>query len=169
MVTAIFLDEARWAEVSEGRQQEWRLAIRELLDDHLFRLDQSPLVMRVSWDDKAVRLRWEALEEGVVADLSIDRTQLDPWMRDYVDICQKLSALDAKQTSLAELTALDQSKRDAHDLAAREIATALDAVGPTLDTTRRIFTLLVVLLVDTTRLAALQRPHGAEVIGRYGA
>lgn len=169
MVTAIFLDEARWAGVSEERQQEWRLAIRELLDDHLFRLDKSPLVMRVSWADDAVRLRWEALDEGTVADISLDRALLDPRMREYVEICRQLSALDARKAGLIELTALDQAKRDAHDLAARELVTALGPVGPTQDTARRIFTLLVVLLVDTTRMIVLQRPHGADVIGRYGA
>jgi uncharacterized protein (UPF0262 family) len=167
VVTAILLDEARWAGVPDERRQEWRLAIRELIDEQLFRIEQSPVVMRVAWDDDEVRLRWEALDEGLVAAVTLGRAELDRQINDYVEICRKLSALDAEAAGLVEVAALDQAKRDAHDLAARAIVTALDVVGPTHGTARLIFTMLVVLLVDTTKLSVLQRPHGEGVISRY--
>lgn len=167
VITAILLDDARWAEVPDARRQEWRLAIRELLDEHLFRIEESPLVMRVSWNDAAITMRWEALEKGAIAEAVIDRATLDAQTREYLEICRKLSALEGQSARIGDVAALDQAKRDAHDLAAKELLRVLDAVGPTHDTARRIFTLLVVLLTDTTTLSALQRPHGTNVVARY--
>ena len=161
------METALWASVPEERRQEWRLAIRELIDDHLFRVEQSPLLLRVSWDEAVVRLRFETVPGEIVADIAVPRVRLDHQMQLYVAICRQLSALDARQASLAEVAALDQAKRDTHDQCARDLLGDLDAVGPTHDTARRVFTLLVVLLVDTTRLSALQRPHGSDVSARY--
>ena len=102
-----------------------------------------------------------------MADVKIDRARLDQQMATYVDVCRQMSALDATSTPIGALATLDQAKRDAHDLAARDLLRDLDAVGPTHDTARRVFTLLVVLLVDTTKLSALRRPHGSDVVARY--
>lgn len=167
MLTAILVDSTRWEGVPEERRQEWRLAIRELIDDHLLRVEASPLALRVGWDSATVRLCFEALSEGIVADIHVDRARLEQQMRAYVDVCRQLSALDARQASVAEVSALDQAKRDVHDNAARDLLRDLDAVGPSHDTARRLFTLLVVLLVDTTQLSVLQRPHGSDVVSRY--
>ena len=167
MVTDILLETALWASVPEERRQEWRLAIRELIDDHLFRVEQSPLLLRVSWDEQAVTLRFETVPGEVVAEVKLDRARLGQQMATYVDACKQLAALEANHASVVEIGVLDQAKRDAHDLAARDLLSDLDPVGPTHDTARRIFTLLVVLLVDTTKLSTLQRPHSSDVIARY--
>lgn len=167
MVTTILLDDARWAGVPEERRQEWRLAIRELLDDHLFRLDEGPVVLRLDWTEEQVTLTWESMSRGVVCTATLARATVEPLVNEYVEVCRRMVALEAQQASVSEVTQLDQAKRDVHDRAAREIQRQLDAAGPTHDTARRIFTLLVVLFIDTTRLSVLRRPHGEGVVARF--
>lgn len=170
MLTDILIETSRWVSIPEERRQEWRLAIRELLDEHLFRVEQSPLLLRVIWDDTLVQLRFETAPGDVVADIQIPRAErLDRQLREYIDTCKGLSSLEDRRASLQEISSIDQSKRDAHDLAARDLSRDLAPVGPTHDTARRLFTLLVVLLVDTTQIGALRRPHGSDVIQRYSS
>ncbi len=160
MLTAILLDDAAWTQVGEARHQEWRLAIREILDEHVFRVDHDRWLLRLSWTDAALSVRCESPAAGVFAEVSVPRGELDPLVRDYAEICRELSTLDAGPVDTKKLTVLDQAKRDAHDTAGKLLARHLDAVGPTHDTARKLFTLLVVLWVDTTQLSILLRPHG---------
>lgn len=167
MLTDILIDTSRWTSIPENRRQEWRLAIRELLEDHLLRVKDSPLLLRVSWDDSSVQLCFETVPGTAVADIKIVRKEgLDHWIDTYADACRKLSSLEEHGADFHQIGTLDQAKRDAHDLAARDLLQYLAPVGPTHDTARRIFTLLVVLLMDTTQINALRRPHGTEVTHR---
>lgn len=170
MLTDVLIETARWAGVPEARRQEWRLAIRELLEEHLFRVEASSLILRVSWGDEAVTLHFETGPGELVAAVDLPRAGgLDPWIEGYLDTCRRLSSLEGSGASVLEIGRLDQAKRDAHDQAARELLAALTAVGPTHDTARRLFTLLVVLLADTTAIASLHRPHGPGVVVRLSS
>lgn len=157
MLTAILLEDHAWEKVAEPRRQEWRLAIRELLDDHVFRTEHSPLILRIAVDDAGVHMRWETPGQGEVAKTLVAHDKLKPFVTDYVDICRQMSALDV--TEQAKLAVLDKAKQSSHDAGGRAIDEACDPLGPTLDTARRMFTLIVTLLVDTTQMSALRRPH----------
>ncbi len=166
MLTAILLDDAAWTRVSEARHQEWRLAIREILDEHVFRVEHERWLMRLSWTDDALTAKLEVPGSGVFAEVAVPRAELDPLVREYADLCRELSAMDAGAVDATKLTVLDQAKRDTHDAAGKLLARHLDVVGPTHDTARKLFTLLVVLWVDTTQLSVLLRPHGESTIVR---
>lgn len=166
MLTAILLDDAAWTRVGEARHQEWRLAIREILDEHVFRVDRDRWLMRVSWTDGTLTMKLEEPGVGVFAEVAVPRGELDPLVKEYADICRELSAMDAGPVDAKKLTVLDQAKRDTHDAAAKLLAAHLAAQGPTHDTARKLFTLLVVLWVDTTQLSVLLRPHGESTIVR---
>lgn len=166
MLTAILLDDAAWTRVSEARHQEWRLAIRELLDEHVFRVEQERWLLRLSWTDELLTLKFEAPGSGVFAVVTVPRAELDPLVKEYAEICRELSAMDAAPVDAKKLTVLDQAKRDTHDTAGKLLAKHLAAQGPTHDTARKLFTLLVVLWVDTTQLSVLLRPHGESTVVR---
>ena len=57
MLTAVLLEDALWADAPEPRRQEWRLSIRELLDEHSFAIEASPLLVRVFVRGDAIELR----------------------------------------------------------------------------------------------------------------
>ena len=166
MLTAILLDDAAWTQVSEERRQEWRLAIREILDEHVFRIDKDRWLLRLSWTPASLELKFESPGDGVFAEVAVPRAELDPLVKEYAEICRDLSAMDAGPVDAKKLTVLDHAKRDAHDVAGKLLARHLDAVAPTHDTARKLFTLLVVLWVDTTQLSVLLRPHGVGTIVR---
>jgi uncharacterized protein (UPF0262 family) len=54
---------------------------------------------------------------------------------------------------------LDREKKGWHDEGGSLVERLCAEVSPTHSTARRLFTLLVVLFVDTSTLAVLQRPH----------
>ena len=100
------------------------------------------------------------LSAGIVAETPIPRAELDRELSPYLAICRELVALVGANDP--RLSALDQAKKDAHDAGARLIVRLLAPVGPSHTTARRIFTLLVTLLVDTSTLTVLRRPHESD-------
>ena len=160
MLTAVLLEDTLWAEAPEPRRQEWRLSIRELLDEHSFSLEASPLLARVFLRGDAIDVRWETPELGLVAETPIANAELEHALTPYLDACRQLMALAHAHDP--RLAALDQAKRDAHDAGARLLVQLCAAVGPSHATARRMFTLLVTLLVDTSTLVVLRRPHASE-------
>lgn len=160
MLTAVLLEDALWAEAPEPRRQEWRLSIRELLDEHSFAIEASPLIARVFLRDDRVDVRWETPEKGVVAETPIERAELDRVLSPYLAACRELMAL--ANANDPRLGPLDQAKKNAHDEGARELVRLFTGVGPSHTTARRLFTLFVTLLVDTSTLAVLRRPHESD-------
>lgn len=158
MLAAVLLDDSLWEKVPEVRRQEWRLSIRELLDDHAFSVEATPLVLRLGFSDEAVSLKWEVPGDSTVADVRIERAQLSRHLEEYVRLCREMMALPEGGAAV-KLPALDKAKKEAHDAAATLLQELNDAVRPSHDTARRMFTLLVTLLVDTTSLSVLKRPH----------
>ena len=157
MLSAVLLDDSLWDKVPEIRRQEWRLSIRELLDDHSFSIEDSPLVLRLSFTDDEVALKWEVPGKHIVADVRMPRAELATHLQRYVDVCKEMMSLGEADAS--RITVLDQAKKDAHDEGASLVQRANDAVRASHETARRVFTLLVTLLVDTTNLSVLRRPH----------
>jgi uncharacterized protein (UPF0262 family) len=157
VLTAILLEDWVWEKAPEARRQEWRLAIRELVDEHSFALTESPLILRVAFTDEAVTMRWESPGKGEVAAATIVRKELEQTIDEYVRICRDMVALGTGEA--AKLSSLDLLKKKVHDEGAKIIARNAAAAGPGHETARRFFTLLVTLLVDTTTLRVLQRPH----------
>ena len=143
MLTAVLLEDALWAEAPEPRRQEWRLSIRELLDEHSFAIDKSPLIARVFLRDDRVEVRWETPDEGVVAETPIAQDDLDRALSPYLAACRELMALASAND--VRLGPLDQAKKDAHDEGARALVRLFAKVGPSHSTARRLFTLICAL------------------------
>src|SRR5262249_44052025 len=85
----------------------------------------------------------------------IGLADLESHLREYFRICTEMGHLDIGANS-PKLEALDIAKRLAHNDAAKTVQRLFRALRPDHATARRIFTLIVTLHFDTTRLV---RPH----------
>ncbi len=81
---------------------------------------------------------------------------LAPHIQEYVDIVRQLAKTDATG-GLARLEALDMAKKVCHDRAGRTLKRRCRDLGLDHVSARRLYTLLVTLRVDTTRLIGV---HG---------
>ena len=77
---------------------------------------------------------------------------LRPLMGEYMDTIQQMARMPHGQNS-PQLEALDIAKRITHDEAGELVAGLLPSLKPSHGTARRIFTLLVTVFHDTTRIA----------------
>src|SRR5205823_14132365 len=93
------------------------------------------------------RLEWS----GTTLELPI--RDLKPLMDEYMQICAEMSKLGVGANS-PRLEALDIAKRITHDEAGETLRATMRALRPDHGTARRLFTLLVTLYHDTTKLAA---------------
>ncbi|MBW1831057.1 MAG: UPF0262 family protein, partial [Deltaproteobacteria bacterium] len=76
---------------------------------------------------------------------------------EYIDIVRQIADADG----VNQMEALDMAKKVTHDRAGRVLKRELRDVGFDLETSRRLFTLLLSLRVDTTRLVGI---HGHRTI-----
>ncbi len=144
----IEIDEATLAGATSERLAEWRLATQELLEEHSF-AHAAPTALRISVAGDVVQMVWRVTDDDVPVAVSAGllRSHLD----EYVGICRQMGSTELGMASTM-LEALDMAKRVAHDQAARTVQRLFKSLGPDHPTARRLFTLLLTLLVDTSRL-----------------
>jgi uncharacterized protein (UPF0262 family) len=156
------IDEETWAAGSPARRNEWRLAIREVVEEGRFELANGPHgarqgVLRVGTDGVALETLDGAGQPPIGHVLPLG--ELRPLMDEYMQICEEMSRLGVGANS-PRLEALDIAKRLTHDEAGELVRRSMPAMRPDHATARRLFTLLVTLYHDTTRLAA--PPHAVR-------
>lgn len=158
------VDEATWASGSEGRHAEWRLAINELAQEGFFASlakagapFAAPFGGILTLAPRAASLVVEDSEGARHSQNALPISDLWSLMEEYMRICEELSRLGVGQNS-PRLEALDIAKRITHDEAGELLVGALTALGPDHATARRVFTLLVTLYFDTTRIGAPAHP-----------
>jgi uncharacterized protein (UPF0262 family) len=142
------LDEATWSAGSVARKSEWRVAIAEVVQEGRFEAEAEAAhqaLLTIAGDH--ANLQWS----GAKVDLPI--RDLKPLMQEYMQICGEMSKLGVGANS-PRLEALDIAKRITHDEAAETIRAAMRGLRPDHPTARRLFTLLVTIFHDTTKLAA---------------
>ena len=83
------------------------------------------------------------------------RAALTQHITEYVDIVRQIARVDEGRGS-ARVEALDMAKKLAHDSAARTLRRHLKAFETNHETCRRLWTLLLALRVDTTRLTGVR-------------
>lgn len=159
----VLIDDATWEAASAERRREWRAVLDELIAEHRFELPPgAPLRMLVTVGAGRITLDARSTEGQMVAMVEVPiEGGVDAHLREYVEICREMGMLGEGDNS-PKLEALDIAKRLVHDEAADTVRVLCRAFGPDLATSRRLFTLLVTLSVDTTRLV---RPHHLDGLG----
>ena len=153
---AIEIEEGTWSETPEPRRAEWRLAIAELVRRNVFVFPgvADAWRLRLAPGEQAVHLEARSEEGASLLALRLSREVLSRQVKEYVDVVRRM-AQDDGSLHPAQLEALDMGKKVVHDDAARTLARALPELGADHETYRRLFTLLLALRVDTTKLTGV--------------
>ena len=145
---AVALDERALERGSSAQRAEWETSTRELIDKAVCNLEE-PSKLTVTVTEQDFVLTFESLDGAPLGEATIGYDQLSDHVTEYLDIVRQITSAD----SLNQMEALDMAKKVTHDRAGRVLKRALREFGLDLETSRRLFTLLLSLKVDTTRLA----------------
>jgi uncharacterized protein (UPF0262 family) len=148
------IDETTWSAGSSARRHEWRLAIAELVQEGRFDGPEGAHLAELTLGPRHATL---ALRSDEALLLELPLSELRPLMDEYMQTCIEMGKLGVGANS-PRLEALDIAKRLTHDEAGEVVRAALAPFQPDLGTARRLFTLLVTLYYDTTKLAAPPHP-----------
>jgi uncharacterized protein (UPF0262 family) len=149
-LNAVVLNQRTLRSGSDAQRAEWETGIRELLSEATCNID-SPATLFIELTERQFVLRFE--EEGRnPLTIPVDHELLAVQITEYLDIVRQITDAD----SLNQMEALDMAKKVTHDRAGRVLKRELRELGFDLDTSRRLFTLLLSLKVDTTRLPGIR-------------
>lgn len=155
-LSEVRIDDRTWAEADEARRLEWVGCIGELLEPGraVMRNDAHRLDLTVTEQGTLIDLLDE--EGRRLAHVQVPRDALADLIAEYVDVVRQLARQEGPG-GLARMEALDMAKKVVHDKAGRVVRRHCRELGIDHDTARRLFTLLLSLRVDTTRLVGV---HG---------
>jgi uncharacterized protein (UPF0262 family) len=150
------LDEQTWRSGTPARQAEWHLCLDEVLAEGIFGDGAGPELRKkqkglLTVLPTAIELTLSS--DGAAPDVQrIPVQALRPLMGEYMETIRSMARLPHGQNS-PQLEALDIAKRITHDEAGELVQSMLPSLRPSHGTARRIFTLLVTIFHDTTRIA----------------
>ncbi len=145
------IDEDTWAAATLMRRAEWRTAIDDLLSATLSPRFTDRYALLTA---EAAAMRLDFLDEtgDVQETVSVPLAVLEPHVKEYLAIIRRLDeGAGHRETSWVE--AVDMAKKVVHDTAGRALAAAVPDFSDDLEAHRRLFTMLLSLIVDTTHLA----------------
>jgi uncharacterized protein (UPF0262 family) len=155
-LSSVVIDERTLQRGSEAQHVEWQANIRELLSKaHGSVGDVGAL--RITMTEQRFVLDFLADDGRDLGTVALPHELLSEHITEYVDIVRQI----ARSDGLNQMEALDMAKKVTHDRAGRVLKRELRDLGFDLETCRRLFTLLLSLRVDTTRLVGI---HGHRTI-----
>lgn len=149
------IDARTWDDANEARRHEYRLAIQEMLSATELSLPEEARLLRVTVGEQGTVLELEDAEGNVIGQADVPRSAIQPHVTEYVDIVRQLEKAQSGGGATS-VEALDMAKKLAHDDAARTLRRLCRPLSADHDTCRRIWTLLLTLRVDTTRLTGVR-------------
>ena len=147
----VVLDERLAERGSDAQRADWETNVRELVANASCKVDE-PAVLHIGLAERGFELELVTPNSGSVGKTTVEHEQLSSHIDEYLDIVRQMTSAD----SLNQMEALDMAKKVTHDRAGRVLKRALRDYGFDLETSRRLFTLLLSLKVDTTRLVGLR-------------
>ncbi len=149
-IATLRIDDALWEAASALRREDWRLSIMDLLDnaalgeedDHLLHLSLEPTAVVFSVFDE------QGAPRGIY---EVSHEALRPQLEEYLAVIRRMHGEDTSDGS-ARMEALDMAKKVVHDAGGRALRGALPDFAPDHETYRRLFTLVLGLLVDVTKI-----------------
>lgn len=148
---AVVLDQRTLERGSDAQRAEWETDIRELLANPVTSIEEVA-TLRIEAAEQQFTLRFETSDGKPLHTAVVRHDLLADIITDYIDVVRQITAAD----SLNQMEALDMAKKVIHDRAGRVLKRELREVAVDLDTARRLFTLLLALKMDTTRLRGLR-------------
>jgi uncharacterized protein (UPF0262 family) len=152
-LNAVVIDERTLQRGSEAQRIEWEANIRELLSNAPKSRVEEVATLHVSVTEQQLVLDFRTDDGRELGVISIPHELLSEHITEYVDIVRQIANADG----INQMEALDMAKKVTHDRAGRVLKRELREFGFDLEMSRRLFTLLLSLRVDTTRLVGI---HG---------
>ncbi|WP_437733259.1 UPF0262 family protein [Sorangium sp. So ce1335] len=150
-VHAIRIEARLWSSASPLRRQEWRTITTDMVSGDPPWPSREPCTLIAGHDEGHLHFIFSGGSRPDDA-LAVARADIAPLVSEYADLIKRLSGGDLQA---AHIEALDMAKRVVHDAGARQIGALLPDLSPSFETRRRFFSLVVSLIVDTTRLGPL--------------
>ena len=158
----IVIDAETLAAASEVRQIEWEANVQELLEPGHAVVAEGGDVLSIAHTEQQFALTLYDAHGAALAEARVLHHTLRDGIHEYVDLVRQIASLDQDGGGVMRLEALDMAKKATHDRIARTLKRELRPLGIDHDTARRLFTLLLSIRVDTTRLHGV---HGHRRIG----
>jgi uncharacterized protein (UPF0262 family) len=155
-LSSVVIDERTLQRGSEAQHVEWEANIRELLSKAHGSVGDVG-VLQIAMTEQRFVLDFLADDGRELGTVAIPHELLSEHITEYVDIVRQIAGSDG----INQMEALDMAKKVTHDRAGRVLKRELRELGFDLETCRRLFTLLLSLRVDTTRLVGI---HGHRTI-----
>jgi len=155
-LNAVVIDERTLQRGSEAQRIEWEANIRELLSKASATPGDAE-TLRIAVTEQQFVLDFRTDDGRRCGSVAIPHELLSGHITEYIDIVRQI--VDAG--GLNQMEALDMAKKVTHDRVGRVLKRELREFGFDLETSRRLFTLLLSLRVDTTRLVGI---HGHRPI-----
>ncbi|MGB3052804.1 MAG: UPF0262 family protein [Polyangiales bacterium] len=155
-LNAVLIDERTLQRGSEAQQVEWEAIVREFLSKAKSTIEDAAS-LHVSVTEQGFVMSFQTDQEQGLGTIAIPHQLLSEHITEYIDIVRQIAEADG----LNQMEALDMAKKVTHDRAGRVLKRELRDFGFDLETSRRLFTLLLSLRVDTTRIVGI---HGHRTI-----
>jgi len=155
-LSAVVIDERTSERGSEAQHVEWDANIRELLSKAKTNIEEVA-TLQVSVTEQQSTLGFRTDDGRDLGAVVIPHELLTELITEYIDIVRQIADADG----VNQMEALDMAKKVTHDRAGRLLKRELRHFGLDLETSRRLFTVLLSLRVDTTRLVGI---HGHRTI-----
>lgn len=153
---AVVIDERTLSRGSEAQHVEWNAIIGELLAKVKDTVDYDA-TLHISVTEQHFVLEASAPGEDALDTKTIPHEVLSEHITEYVDIVRQIASAEG----VNQIEVLDMAKKVTHDRAARVLRRELRSFGFDHESARKLFTLLLSLRVDTTRLVGI---HGHRPI-----
>lgn len=153
----VVIDERTLQRGSGAQQVEWQANVRELLSQSGSIAEQEAATLHLGVTEQQFLLDFRASDGRKLGSRAIPHELLAETITEYIDIVRQIAIADG----LNQMEALDMAKKVTHDRAGRLLKRELRQFGFDLEASRRLFTLLLSLRVDTTRLTGI---HGHRTI-----
>lgn len=148
----LLVDDVTWRCATRPRRAEWLQAISELCDEGEFAAPSSEVLRAyVTVEPDCIRAAFHGPRGIEVGRLMLPRPIIAPMFREYMALLVAIGNQGAAGYS-PQVEALDIARRLMHDDAAELLISHSVGVIPNHSTARRLFTLLVLLTHDTTKL-----------------
>jgi uncharacterized protein (UPF0262 family) len=150
LICEVRVDDALWDAASRLRRDDWRVSIADLVDDACLG-DEDDHLLHVGLDSKAVVLAMFDAEGAPRSVLEVPRNELRPHVDEYLAVIRRMQHSEQAASS-AQMHTLDMAKKVVHDQGAKTLARALPNLGRDHESYRRLFSLLLSVLIDVTAL-----------------
>ena len=159
MIQAIRIDQSVWEASSRLRRHDWVLSIADLTDEARLGAEEDYLLHLASTGHAVLLSTFD--ENGAPRGAyEVPNSSLRHHVEEYLAIIGKMHGDETNDAS-ARMHALDMAKKVVHDAGAKTLERALPAFARDHESYRRLFSLLLAVVIDVTRLpgAIAHRRH----------